>query len=60
MRFGVHSGKPRRLGGDYFGVDVNVAARVMEAASPDQVLISEADLPRHRRWIASLSAGRSG
>ena len=42
MRFGVHSGKPRRLGGDYFGVDVNVAARVMEAAKPDQVLISDA------------------
>jgi adenylate cyclase len=41
MRFGVHSGKPRRLGGDYFGVDVNVAARVMEAAGPNQVLISE-------------------
>lgn len=41
MRFGVHSGRPRRLGGDYFGVDVNVAARVMEAAGPDQVLVSE-------------------
>jgi adenylate cyclase len=41
MRFGVHSGKPRRLGGDYFGVDVNVAARVMAAARPDQVLVSE-------------------
>lgn len=41
MRFGVHSGRPRRLGGDYFGVDVNVAARVMEAAGPGQVLVSE-------------------
>ena len=41
MRFGVHTGKPRRLGGDYFGVDVNVAARVMAAASPNQVLVSE-------------------
>ena len=41
MRFGVHAGKPRRLGGDYFGVDVNVAARVMAAAGPDQVLVSE-------------------
>ena len=41
MRFGVRAGKPRRLGGDYFGVDVNVAARVMAAARPDQVLVSE-------------------
>jgi adenylate cyclase len=51
MRFGVHSGKPRRLGGDYFGVDVNVAARVMEAAGPGQVLVSEPacrDLPLDR------------
>ena len=42
MRFGIHAGKPRKLGGDYFGVDVNLAARVMEAARPDQVLVSEA------------------
>ena len=28
LRAGVHLGRPRRLGGDYFGVDVNVAARV--------------------------------
>ena len=51
MRFGVHSGKPRRLGGDYFGVDVNVAARVMEAARPGQVLVSESacrELPLDR------------
>ena len=51
MRFGVHSGKPRRLGGDYFGVDVNIAARVMAAAKPDQVLVSESacrDLPLDR------------
>jgi adenylate cyclase len=41
MRFGVHSGRPRILGGDYFGVDVNVAARVMQAAGPGQVLVSE-------------------
>src|SRR3954462_8559121 len=26
LRAGVHTGRPRRLGGDYFGVDVNVAA----------------------------------
>jgi len=51
MRFGVHSGKPRMLGGDFYGVDVNTAARVMAAAGPDQVLVSESacrDLPLER------------
>ena len=51
MRFGVHSGRPRMLGGDYFGVDVNVAARVMQAAGAGQVLVSEQacqELPRGR------------
>ncbi len=41
LRAGVHVGRPRRLGGDYFGVDVNVAARVADAAGADQVLVSE-------------------
>jgi adenylate cyclase len=51
MRFGVHRGKPRRLAGDYLGVDVNIASRVMAAAGPDQVLVSEStclDLPLER------------
>lgn len=42
LRAGIHFGKPRRLGGDLFGVDVNVAARVADAAGPGQVLVSEA------------------
>jgi adenylate cyclase len=46
MRAGVHWGRPRKLGGDYLGVDVNVAARVADAAKPDQVLISDAVLRR--------------
>jgi class 3 adenylate cyclase len=41
MRFGLHRGRARRLGGDYFGVDVNTAARVMAAAGPDELLVSE-------------------
>jgi adenylate cyclase len=40
IRAGLHCGRPRELGGDYFGVDVNVAARVAESASADEVLIS--------------------
>jgi adenylate cyclase len=57
MRAGVHVGRPRKLGGDYFGVDVNIAARVAAAAGPDEILISEAarerlgdDVPLRRRW----------
>ena len=42
MRAGVHWGRPRKLGGDYLGVDVNIAARVAGAAKADQVLVSEA------------------
>jgi adenylate cyclase len=41
MRAGVHWGSPRKLGGDYIGVDVNVAARVADAAKADQVMASE-------------------
>jgi adenylate cyclase len=41
MRAGVHFGRPKTLGGDYLGVDVNIAARVAGAASAGEVLISE-------------------
>ncbi|WP_216207696.1 adenylate/guanylate cyclase domain-containing protein [Amycolatopsis aidingensis] len=42
LRAGVHVGAPRRLGADYFGQDVNIAARVTAAAGPGEVLISTA------------------
>jgi adenylate cyclase len=42
MRAGIHIGRPRRLGGDYLGTDVNIAARVAEAAGPGEVLVSSA------------------
>lgn len=41
MRAGVHCGRPRKLGGDFLGVDVNVAARVGEAADGGEVLVSQ-------------------
>jgi adenylate cyclase len=57
MRAGIHVGRPRKLGGDYFGVDVNIAARVAAAAGPDELLVSEAarerldaGVPLRRRW----------
>src|SRR4051812_21904093 len=42
LRAGIHLGKPRALGGDYFGVDVSIAARVADAAGPGEILISDA------------------
>lgn len=46
LRTGVHLGRPRRLGGDYFGVDVNIAARLMEAAKPGEILVSDRALEK--------------
>jgi class 3 adenylate cyclase len=44
LRAGVHLGRPRRVGGDYLGVDVNIAARLAEAARADEVLVSDTTL----------------
>jgi len=41
FRAGLHVGRPRRLGGDYLGVDVNIAARVAEQAAGDELLVSD-------------------
>jgi adenylate cyclase len=57
MRAGVHWGRPRKLGGDFLGVDVNVAARVTNAAKAGQVLVSDALLPMLRD--DGLQAGRT-
>ena len=42
LRAGVHLGRPRKVGKDYLGVDVNIAARVGNAADAGEVLISDA------------------
>jgi adenylate cyclase len=42
IRAGIHCGKPRKVGKDYFGVDVNIASRVAEAAEPGELLVSQA------------------
>jgi adenylate cyclase len=42
LRSGIHWGRPRRLGGDYLGVDVNVAARLAQEARAQEILISAA------------------
>jgi adenylate cyclase len=40
LRAGVHFGEPTRIGGDYLGVDVTVAARLCDAADPGEILLS--------------------
>lgn len=40
LRVGIHTGHPRAIGGDYLGVDVNVAARLVDEAGPDEILVS--------------------
>jgi adenylate cyclase len=70
LRAGLHVGRPRKLGGDYLGVDVNVAARVAEAASGSEVLISETareridpdafEVKRLRRFKAKGAPGDLG
>jgi adenylate cyclase len=41
QRAGVHTGTPRKVKGDFLGVDVNIAARVGDTAEGGEVLISE-------------------
>jgi class 3 adenylate cyclase len=40
MRVGIHTGHPQRLAADWLGVDVNIAARVMERATKGGIMIS--------------------
>ena len=42
LRVGIHTGHPRVIGGDYLGVDVNIAARLAEKAGPGEILVSDA------------------
>lgn len=41
LKAALHTGRPRALGGDYLGVDVNVAARLVEKAGAGEVLVSD-------------------
>lgn len=42
IRAGLHTGQPRAIGGDYVGIDVNVAARLAESAGAGELLVSDA------------------
>ncbi len=59
LRFGLHAGRPRRLGGDYLGIDVNIAARVAEAAQGGEVLVSDTALAALDRDSVVLLGSRA-
>jgi adenylate cyclase len=44
LRAALHTGRPKAIGDDYLGVDVNIAARLVERAGPDEVLVSDVAL----------------
>jgi class 3 adenylate cyclase len=46
MRVGIHTGRPQRLAADWLGVDVNIAARVMERATRGGIMVSGTTLDR--------------
>ncbi|KUH97719.1 guanylate cyclase [Mycolicibacterium acapulense] len=46
MRVGVHTGHPQRIGSDWVGVDVNIAARVMGRATRGELVVSQTTLDR--------------
>lgn len=58
LRAGVHLGRPRKVGRDYLGVDVNVAARVAGAAQAREVLVSGAACERLDESAFSLKRRR--
>ncbi|HEV2812081.1 MAG TPA: adenylate/guanylate cyclase domain-containing protein [Solirubrobacteraceae bacterium] len=67
LRAGVHVGRPRRMGGDYLGADVNIAARITDAAKGGELLVSDAVVEqtdctgfelKKRRWFRAKGAPR--
>lgn len=44
MRAGIHTGRPQRIGSDWLGIDVNIAARVMNRATRGGLVVSNVAL----------------
>ena len=57
LRAGVHQGRPQKVKGDFLGIDVNIAARVGDAAKGGEVLVSGA--ARAELDPAAFKFGRS-
>ena len=58
IRAGMHFGSPRRIGGDYLGVDVNIAARVAGEAGAGELLVSDRALARLDQEVLSVRKKR--
>lgn len=58
LRTGIHLGRPRKVGHDYFGVDVNIAARLAQAAKPGELLVSNHTLEKLEPGAASAKKRR--
>jgi len=58
QRAGVHRGTPRKVKGDFLGVDVNIAARVGDAAKGGEVLVSDSVRHELERGNFKFGSGR--
>jgi len=61
IRAGIHTGRPQRIGGDWLGVDVNIAARVMDRATRGGLIISAntlAEIPPHELELLGVTVKR--
>ncbi|WP_423790893.1 adenylate/guanylate cyclase domain-containing protein [Mycobacterium ahvazicum] len=62
MRVGIHTGRPQRLAADWLGVDVNIAARVMDRATKGGIMITGAALdliPQNELDVLGVVAKRA-
>jgi DNA-binding NarL/FixJ family response regulator/class 3 adenylate cyclase len=57
VRMGIHTGEPSLEDGDYYGIDVHLAARICEAAHGGQVLLSQAALEHLSGSVESRDLG---
>lgn len=62
LRAGVHVGAPQQLGGDYYGRDVNIAARITDAAGAGEVCVSTPtrEYLAHTRYAVAPHRHRRG
>lgn len=58
VRVGVHTGTAVQRGDDWYGAAVNVASRLVDAAAPGEVLLSEATRRRLAVGSAALMVDR--